>query len=67
MSDALLLDAEEAGRLLGVGRSTIYKLLQGGQLRGVRIGRARRFSRREVEDLAERLERDGGASLGANR
>lgn len=56
MTDALLLTAEDAGRMLGVSRSTVFLLLQRGVLRGVRIGRSRRFSRREIEELVERLE-----------
>lgn len=56
MTDALLLTAEDAGRMLGVSRSTVFLLLQRGELRGVRIGRSRRFSRREIEELVERLE-----------
>ncbi len=52
-----LLDAEEAARYLGIGRSKVYGLLQAGQLRGVKVGRARRFSRTELDRFVERLER----------
>ena len=34
----------------------IYGLLNSGHLHGVKIGRSRRFSRRELEALVERLE-----------
>jgi len=56
MNDSLLLDAEEAARLLGVSRSTIYALMWKGELKGLHVGKARRFSRRELEALVERLE-----------
>jgi excisionase family DNA binding protein len=36
----LALTPEEAARAIGVGRSTIYQLLESGQLRSVRIGTA---------------------------
>jgi excisionase family DNA binding protein len=52
----ILFSPEGAAQLLGVSRSTIYKLAQQGLLRGVRVGRARRFSRQELESLVERLE-----------
>jgi excisionase family DNA binding protein len=38
----LLLTAEEAAQVLGVGRTTVYGLLRTGQLDSVRIGSARR-------------------------
>jgi len=52
----LLVDAEGAARFLGCSRSTIYALLEKGELRGVKIGRARRFSISELKDLVERLQ-----------
>jgi len=39
----LLLKIEEAGTVLGVGRTKIFELVAGGQLESVRIGRARRI------------------------
>ena len=45
----LLLDAGEVAALLGVGRSTLYRLDDvGGIPRGVRLGRMRRWSREEL-------------------
>ncbi|MGI8753522.1 MAG: helix-turn-helix domain-containing protein [Acidimicrobiales bacterium] len=40
----LLLTAEEAAQVLGVGRTTVYGMLRTGQLASVRIGSARRVS-----------------------
>lgn len=39
----LLLRIEEAARLLGLGRSTVYELLYKGVLPSVHIGTARRI------------------------
>lgn len=39
----LLLRIEEAARLLGLGRSTVYELLYKGEIPSVRIGAARRI------------------------
>ncbi len=38
----LLLRPEEAARLLGVGRTTVFELIASGALSSVRIGRLRR-------------------------
>jgi excisionase family DNA binding protein len=53
--DVLLLTAEEAAQALGVGRSTVFRLMQAGELRGVRIGHSRRFAREEVEAFVAKL------------
>ena len=52
----LLYDADSAAELLGVSRSTIYKLIRQGRLKGVHIGKARRFSRQELDALVATLE-----------
>jgi len=45
----LLLDAAEAARLIGIGRSTFYRLDEtGGVPRGVRLGRMRRWRSEEL-------------------
>ena len=41
-SDPLLLTVVEAAAMLGVGRTTAYELIAGGQLQVVHIGRAAR-------------------------
>lgn len=54
--DALLLTAEEAGHVLRIGRTAVFRLMREGELRGLRIGKSRRFARREVEAYVERLQ-----------
>lgn len=51
----LLLTAEEAAQVLGVGRTTVYGLLRTGQLDSVRIGSARRVSVQAIEEFVKRL------------
>jgi excisionase family DNA binding protein len=46
----MLLRTTEVGRLLGLGRSTIFELLAAGELPTVRIGRAVRVPRQALED-----------------
>ena len=45
-----LLDAKDAARLLKVPRSTLYELVRSRGLPHVRIGRALRFTRRDLGD-----------------
>lgn len=45
----LLLTLPEAAESLRIGKSTLYELIAGGELRSVRIGRSRRIS---VDSLA---------------
>ena len=58
----MLLTAEEVAQALGVGRTTVYRLMSNGELRGVRIGTSRRFTQGEVEAFVERL---SGTELGS--
>ncbi len=54
-----LLRAEEAARITSLGRSTIFKMLSTGELRAVRIGRAVRVRRSDLEAwIAERADAD---------
>ena len=54
--EKLLLTPEEAAEVLAVGRTTVYYLMQSGDLESVRIGRSRRIAceavERYVTDLA---------------
>jgi excisionase family DNA binding protein len=51
----MLLTPTEAGRVLSVGRTTVYHLMSTGQLESVSIGRSRRITleaiRRYVDGL----------------
>lgn len=50
-SPSNLLSADEAREMLGVGKSTIYSLLNSGELKGFRIGtRNWRIPRDEIDN-----------------
>lgn len=51
-----LMDAVDAGRYLHISRSKVYGLIQAGELRGVKVGRRRLFSRGELDRFIARLE-----------
>lgn len=51
----LLLTIPEAGRLLGLGRTTTYELIGAGEHEVVRIGRAARVPFESVERFVVRL------------
>lgn len=53
--EPLLLTIVEAARLLSVGRTTVYELIERGDLRAVHIGRACRVPVVAVTDYVERL------------
>lgn len=67
MMDREILDVDGAAALLGVSKSTIYKMVTAGDLPGVKVGKEWRFARRnliswvaqsptnEVDDLASLL------------
>lgn len=51
----LLLTVEQAAERLALGRTSVYGLLNRGELKVVRIGRSVRVLARDVEAYAERL------------
>jgi excisionase family DNA binding protein len=53
--DKLLLTAEEAAEVVGVGRTKVYELLRVGQIESVRIGRCRRIPLRAIQEYVARL------------
>lgn len=64
MSEKLLLTIAEAAALLSLSRATLYELLRKNELRPVRIGRAARSSRAELERYVARLEEAAAAAGG---
>jgi len=55
----LLLTTTEAARLLGLGRSSVYKLAADGRLSLVKIGKSSRVTRDSVESLVAELIAEG--------
>ena len=57
----LLINVEEAARRLGIGRSHIYRYIESGRLRSVRLGRSRRISPHDLETFVEQIRSAGMA------
>ncbi len=57
-----LMTVAEAARFLRLSRSTLYAIMDRGELRFAKIGRSRRIPKRAVVELAARDLR-GGARL----
>ena len=55
MTDPLLLSPAQAARALGIGRSSLYKLLAAGDLESVRIGACRRVPADALLQVVARL------------
>jgi excisionase family DNA binding protein len=53
--EKILLTAEEAAEVLGVGKSTVYDLMRMRLLRSVQIGRSRRIPVHACQELVDRL------------
>jgi excisionase family DNA binding protein len=51
----LLLTPSEAAKVLGIGRSKTYQLLQSGQLQSVHIGSCRRIPLQAVHNFLAEL------------
>ena len=49
MDDEAVLTVSDLAKLLKCHRATVHRLLQSGELRGFKLGAARRFNREEIE------------------
>lgn len=45
-----LITPEEAARILGCGKNSIYKILKSGKLKAIRIGRIWKIPRRAIRE-----------------
>jgi excisionase family DNA binding protein len=55
MCERLLLKVGEAAKLLGLGRSKTYELIQRGALKSLKVDGARRVRIDDVHEFIERL------------
>ncbi|MGW4512615.1 helix-turn-helix domain-containing protein [Streptomyces sp. NPDC004393] len=53
--DRLLYKPEEAAEALSLGRSTVYELMAEGTLKYIKLGRARRIRRGDLEAFVANL------------
>jgi excisionase family DNA binding protein len=44
-----VLSVDEAARVLGIERATLYRLLRAGELESVRVGKRQKFRPEEIE------------------
>lgn len=54
--DRFLLTVDEAASALGIGRSHLYRFVQTGELRTLKIGRARRVTVEALREFIENLQ-----------
>jgi excisionase family DNA binding protein len=54
--DRLLYRQEEAAKVLGLGRTTVFELIRSGELRSVKIGHLRRISATALAEYVAQLE-----------
>jgi excisionase family DNA binding protein len=52
----LLLRPEEVAQALGIGRTMVFELIRSGELRSVKIGKARRIPTAAVREYIEGLD-----------
>ncbi|WP_112232458.1 helix-turn-helix domain-containing protein [Lentzea atacamensis] len=55
MPERVLLTPEEAAARIGVGRTTMYRLIKTNEVVSVQIGRLRRIAASEVDEYTARL------------
>ncbi len=61
-STPMLLTAEDVAERTNLGRSTIYALLKSGELKSVKVGRARRIPAAALDEFIANLSRTQGAA-----
>lgn len=52
----ILFSPEDVMRLLGLGRSSVFKLMQRQEIRSIKVGRTRKVSARALSDYVTQLE-----------
>ena len=57
---AALLTVEAAAEVMSIGRTAMYKLVQDGEVRSIKVGRSRRIPRTELDAFITRALEDEG-------
>jgi excisionase family DNA binding protein len=52
----VMFDMKTVAKILSVSRSTVYQLLESGELKAVRVGRVRRVSQNQLVEYIMKLE-----------
>lgn len=66
MSEALTVSVPEAGRMLGIGRSTAFKLVKEGQIPAIRLGKKLRVPKATLEKMLQAVDKPTSSGPGAN-
>lgn len=61
----LLLRVEEAGKRLGIARTSMFRLIATGEITSVQVGRLRRVPVACLEEYVERLKHQAELDAGA--
>ena len=56
MSEPLLMDVDEAARMMGIGRSLLYRRLLSGEIRSVKVGRRRLVPKAAIKAYVDQLQ-----------
>jgi len=64
-AQALAVDSRTAGRMLGLGRTSISNLVSRGELTPLKFGRATRYSTQEISELVARRRAEGRSASAA--
>lgn len=62
---ALLLRVEEAGKRLGIARTSMFRLIATGEVTSVQVGRLRRVPVACLEEYVDRLKHQAELDAGA--
>jgi len=62
----LLLTVNQAAKMLGIGRSTLYELIDDGEIRSVKVGASRRIPLKAVHEYIDHLLGDDQNAAGAD-
>lgn len=54
MTEALLLKPPDAAKLLGLSRTTVYRLIESRELQSIKVGRCLRVPREAIPEFIER-------------
>lgn len=63
--ETLLINVTEAQRTLGVSRNTLYRMMDAGTIRSVRIGSRRMFVAASLREYVENLANEAAAEQDA--
>ena len=55
LNQSLMVTVEEAARLLGIGRTTMFELIGSGDVKSVRLGRRRLIARKSLKSFIDEL------------